>query len=262
MKRFLCIIILVFSLIFLYAKYICVKGFKIYEYEIISSKITKGFDGFKIAHFSDILYQKELDYENTSNIINKINDEKVNMVIYTGDVIKKANTKDINKIGNLFSKIDADYKYAILGDNDNENVKEMLIKSNFIVLNNNYVYVYNKDQTPIKIVDAINFDISLLDNEEDINPSFIIGLLHKPDDFKTLNNYNIDVIFAGHSLGGQIRIPFWGALIKKDGAKIYTDNYYNENNSQMYISYGIGNEKTYLRFLNKPSFNLYRLKSK
>ena len=262
MKRFLCIIILVFSLIFLYAKYICVKGFKIYEYEIISSKITKGFDGFKIAHFSDILYQKELDYENTSNIINKINDEKVNMVIYTGDVIKNANTEDINKIGNLFSKIDADYKYAILGDNDNENVKEMLIKSNFIVLNNNYVYVYNKDQTPIKIVDAINFDISLLDNEEDINPSFIIGLLHKPDDFKTLNNYNIDVIFAGHSLGGQIRIPFWGALIKKDGARIYTDNYYNENNSQMYISYGIGNEKTYLRFLNKPSFNLYRLKSK
>ena len=262
MKRFLCIIILVFSLIFLYAKYICVKGFKIYEYEIISSKITKGFDGFKIAHFSDILYQKELDYENTSNIINKINDEKVNMVIYTGDVIKNANTKDINKIGNLFSKINADYKYAILGDNDNENVKEMLIKSNFIVLNNNYVYVYNKDQTPIKIVDAINFDISLLDNEEDINPSFIIGLLHKPDDFKTLNNYDIDVLFAGHSLGGQIRIPFWGALIKKDGARIYTDNYYNENNSQMYISYGIGNEKTDLRFLNKPSFNLYRLKSK
>ena len=262
MKRFLCIIILVFSLIFLYAKYICVKGFKINEYEIVSSKITKGFDGFKIAHFSDILYQKELDYENTSNIINKINDEKVNMVIYTGDVIKNANTEDINKIGNLFSKIDADYKYAILGDNDNENVKEMLIKSNFIVLNNNYVYVYNKDQTPIKIVDAINFDISLLDNEEDINPSFIIGLLHKPDDFKTLNNYNIDVIFAGHSLGGQIRIPFWGALIKKDGARIYTDNYYNEKNSQMYISYGIGNEKTDLRFLNKPSFNLYRLKSK
>lgn len=262
MKRFLCIIILVFSLIFLYAKYICVKGFKINEYEIVSSKITKGFDGFKIAHFSDILYQKELDYENTSNIINKINDEKVNMVIYTGDVIKNANNEDINKIGNLFSKIDADYKYAILGDNDNENVKEMLIKSNFIVLNNNYVYVYNKDQTPIKIVDAINFDISLLDNEEDINPSFIIGLLHKPDDFKTLNNYDIDVLFAGHSLGGQIRIPFWGALIKKDGARIYTDNYYNENNSQMYISYGIGNEKTYLRFLNKPSFNLYRLKSK
>lgn len=262
MKRFLCIIILVFSLIFLYAKYICVKGFIINEYEIISNKITKGFDGFKIAHFSDILYQKELDYENTLNIINKINDEKVNMVIYTGDVIKNANTEDINKIGNLFSKIDADYKYAILGDNDNDNVKEMLIKSNFIVLNNNYVYVYNKDQTPIKILDAINFDISLLDNEEDINPSFIIGLLHKPDDFKTIRSYDIDVLFAGHSLGGQIRIPFWGALIKKDGARIYTDNYYNENNSQMYISYGIGNEKTDLRFLNKPSFNLYRLKSK
>ncbi|MDD5865392.1 MAG: metallophosphoesterase [bacterium] len=262
MKKFLCIIILFFTLIFLYAKYINVKGYKINEYEIKSSKITNGFNGFKIAHFSDILYQNELDYENTLNIINKINDENVNMVVFTGDVIKNANNNDLNKLGELFNKINADYKYAILGDNDNENIKETLLNNGFTVLNGNYVYVYNKDIDPIKILDANNFDTSLLENEEDINPSFVIGLLHKPDDFQTLKNYNIDVIFAGHSLGGQIRIPFWGAIIKKDGAKIYIDNYYNDNNSQMYVSYGIGTEKTNLRFLNKPSFNLYRLKSK
>ncbi|MGN1379692.1 MAG: metallophosphoesterase [Bacilli bacterium] len=262
MKRFLCVIILLFSLIFLYAKYINVKGFKINEYEIKSSKVTSGFDGFKIAHFSDILYQNELDYENTLNIINKINDENVNMVIFTGDVIKNINNEDLNNFGELFNKINADYKYAILGDNDNEIVKETLTNNGFTVLNNNYIYVYNKDQNPIKIMDVNNFNISLLENEEEIYPSFVIGLLHKPDDFQTLKNYDIDVIFAGHSLGGQIRIPFWGALIKKDGATIYTDNYYNENNSQMYVSYGIGTEKTNLRFLNKPSFNLYRLKSK
>lgn len=262
MKRFLCVIILLFSLIFLYAKYINVKGFKINEYEIKSSKVTSGFDGFKIAHFSDILYQNELDYENTLNIINKINDENVNMVIFTGDIIKNINNEDLNNFGELFNKINADYKYAILGDNDNEIVKETLTNNGFTVLNNNYIYVYNKDQNPIKIMDVNNFNISLLENEEEIYPSFVIGLLHKPDDFQTLKNYDIDVIFAGHSLGGQIRIPFWGALIKKDGATIYTDNYYNENNSQMYVSYGIGTEKTNLRFLNKPSFNLYRLKSK
>ena len=70
------------------------------------------------------------------------------------------------------------------------------------------------------------------------------------------------LILAGHSLGGQIRIPFWGALIKLNGAKKYSDNYYKINDSQMYISYGIGNGNINIRLFNEPSINVYRLIAK
>ena len=66
-----------------------------------------------------------------------------------------------------------------------------------------------------KIMDLNNFDENILTNEEEITPSFTIGLLHKPDEFEKLKNYDIDVIFAGHSLGGQLRLPFWGATLYK-----------------------------------------------
>ena len=80
-----------------------------------------------------------------------------------------------------------------------------------------------------------DFDENILNNEEDITPSFTIGLLHKPDEFEKLKNYDIDVILAGHSLGGQLRLPFWGENIKKDGASVYTNDYYNENNNHQLL---------------------------
>ena len=109
-------------------------------------------------------------------------------------------------------------------------------------------------------MDLNNFDENILNNEEDITPSFTIGLLHKPDEFEKLKNYDIDVIFAGHSLGGQLRLPFWGATLKKDGASIYTNDYYNENNTRLYVSFGIGTNPPHIRTFNKPSINVYRLK--
>lgn len=258
MKRFICIIILFLSLTFLYAKYINVKGIKINEYEIKSEKITQGFNGFKIVHFSDLLY-----YEKSSDIkkiIDSINYQNPNIVVFTGDV--NLNDKNYDNIKDYIKKINADYKYAVLGDHDNEETKNMLLECGFNVLDKNYAYIFNDDINPIKIMDLNNFDESILSNEDDIAPSFVIGLLHKPDEFQNLKKYDIDVIFAGHSLGGQIRLPFWGALIKKDGAKIYSNAYYNENNTKMYISFGIGTEKPHLRLLNKPSINVYRLTSK
>lgn len=262
MKRFICIIILVLVTIFLYASYINVKGYKIYEYEIASNKITEGFDGFKIVHFSDLLYEKNEDIEEIKLIIDNLNRQNANIVVFTGDVVKSnISLEKLNEIGTLFKSINADYKYAIIGDHDNEDIKTMLKNNGFEVLENNYVYVYNKDISPIKIMDLNNFNVDILNNEDEISPSFVIGLLHKPDEFKKIKEYNIDVVFAGHSLGGQIRLPFWGALIKKDGAKIYTNNYYKENDTMMYVCYGVGVEKTPFRTLNKPSFNVYRLKS-
>ena len=71
---------------------------------------------------------------------------------------------------------------------------------------------------------------------------------------------DIDVIFAGHSLGGQLRLPFWGATLKKDGASVYTNDYYNENNTRLYVSFGIGTNPPHIRTFNKPSINVYRLK--
>ena len=109
-------------------------------------------------------------------------------------------------------------------------------------------------------MDLNNFDENILTNEEEITPSFTIGLLHKPDEFEKLKNYDIDVIFAGHSLGGQIRLPYLRGFIKFNGSKKYTEEHYNLDKTDLYVSYGIGTDNIPIRLFNHPSINLYRLR--
>ena len=76
---------------------------------------------------------------------------------------------------------------------------------------------------------------------------------------KDLKQYNIDLFLSGHSHNGQVRIPFIGAVVKPIGAKVYYDEYYQVDETELYISSGIGTSALDFRFLNKPSINLYRL---
>lgn len=261
MKRFLLITILVLFCFYIYAKYINVNGISVKEYEIKNEKIIKEFDGFKIVHFSDVLYKDKNGINELKLAIKNINEQNPDMIVFTGDLIKYA-PKNTQDIVDILKNINADYKYAILGDNDKEESIKILENSGFTILNNNYEYIFNKNNSPLKIIDGNSFNEEMLNNEENISPFYNIVLTHKPDNFSDLKNYDIDLVLAGHSLGGQIRIPFWGALLKKNGAKIYTDDYYNENNSLLYVSFGIGTEKTPLRTFNKPSINVYRLLTK
>ena len=118
----------------------------------------------------------------------------------------------------------------------------------FVVLKEDNEELYYNSTTPILL--------SVKDSEDDL---FNIRILHKPDDIDKINKDNVNVILAGHSLNGQIRIPFHGALIKRYGAKKYTDGYYDMKDYKVYITNGLGTNSPNLRLLNNPSFNLYRL---
>ena len=128
-------------------------------------------------------------------------------------------------------------------------------KIHFCFLHNNtYDYIFKNDIKPILIKDGTYNEDTLLDY------LYSISLIHKPDEFDDINSSNLTL--AGHSLGGQIRLPLYGALIKKKGANKYFDEYYNHDTNIMYVSYGIGVEKTHLRLNNAPSINVYRLIAK
>ena len=69
--------------------------------------------------------------------------------------------------------------------------------------------------------------------------------------------YEIDTVLSGHSLGGIIKIPFYGGLIKMDGAKKYINGYYKNNKTALFISNGLGYYKFNFRLFNTPSINVY-----
>ncbi len=265
MKKFIFIVILLIVLLFLYARYIEPEHYKVNEYTIITSDIPDSFLDLKIVQFSDLLYDKDTDkLDKISKLINK---EDADIVVFTGDLFNNKYTykdSDYNNLKDFLTKIDASlYKYAVIGDNDNKYLnkyKDILYESNFILLDNENTLLFYKDNTPINIVGITNTkDItSLLETEVETNYNLVIT--HKPDLTKYLKEYEIDAILAGHSLGGVINIPYYGGLIKKDGAKTYIDKYYKVGNTQLYVNNGLGYKDINIRLFNSPSINTYRFK--
>ena len=157
------------------------------------------------------------------------------------------------------------YKYAVIGDNDEINkYSEIMNDAQFKILDNESNYIFYKDVNPIKITGLTNLDnvskaISIDDN---LVTTFNLVITHYPDYFETLKNDDIDVMLAGHSLNGLVVLPFYGGIISTEWSKKYKYGSYEENNSKLFISGGIGTPKIEFRLFNKPEINLYSLQKK
>ena len=261
MRKFLIIIILCLVSLFLYGKYIEVNQLKV-NYLEIKGNVPDSFKDLKIVHFSDILYAK--DTKKLDNLVTKINKEKADIIIFSGDLFKKGikyTEEDYNNLRNAFKSLKASlYKIAIYGDNDYDEEKkyqDLLFDANFKLLDDSNMLLFYKDNTPINIIglnDVTKID-ELLNTEIPVNYNLVIT--HKPDNFINLENKSINTVLSGHSLGGIINIPYVGGIIKTEGAKTYLNAYYNINDKELFITNGIGFNKIDFRLFNSPSFNVY-----
>ena len=273
LKFILLFIFLIIVGTILWARFISTKGLKVKEYPVYSKNLTANYDGLKIVHFSDLLYGRTVNKNDMQKIVTKINELKPDILIFTGDLIDK-DTIYKKELGDYLSKtlslLDARlYKIAILGDYDEKKDDYEIIMKNagFNVLNNSSLLVYDKGNTPIYIAgfpnDNIDLDATLNYLTEHENESFFkIFLIHEPDNMTKIKDYAPDLVLSGHSLGGQIKLPFVGAIIPKKGSQKYYHDYYEINQTKLYISSGIGTTNYSFRWFNKPSINLYRLYQK
>ena len=88
-------------------------------------------------------------------------------------------------------------------------------------------------------------------------------MLHEPDIVDSIiSTYPSDLFLAGHSHNGTVRIPIINTpLLKSKNAIKYNQDYYKINNSELYISSGLGTE-TGIRLFCRPSINFFRLSNK
>lgn len=273
--KFLFIILIFFLFIIIYARYIATLGLVTKEYTIIDKEIPTGFDGIKIIHFSDIHYNRAITLKKIENVVTEINSINPDIVVFTGDLLDKDATlsdTDYEKLASTLKKIKAKYgKYAILGNHDYEQSKDSVSKilnnSNFSYLNNDYDIIYDQNGNKIFIggIGSIikndndtNKALNYLSDKSDIDYKII--LIHEPDiTDEIISNYHVNLILAGHSHGGQIRLPLIGSIYTPSYAKKYQDEFYKLNDCNLYISYGIGVSTINYRLWNKPSINFYRI---
>lgn len=262
---------------YFYTEYISTKQIITKEQRINNKKIPDSFNGIKIIQFSDLYYGSTIGEEEIDNLIKEINMRKPDIVIFTGNIIstnEKLNTKEKEKLIKKLDSINANIgKYAVTGKNDDKDIFTTIMnQSNFTILDNQYDLVYSSDNNPILLVGLS----SLVKKERNIENAYkyfkeethngdiyTISIMSETDDIdEILASYKTDLILAGNSLNGEIRFPLIGGVIKQEGSDIYKNPYYRVNDTDIYVSSGIGTITSGVRLFNHPSINLFRLTNK
>lgn len=252
---------------------------KLDKYFIKSTKIPGEFNGYKIAHVSD--FHNTKSERLTKSIITKLVKESPDIIVITGDTIDSRRTridiafdfaKQLTKItgvyyvpGNHESRIKEYglFKEALLNigvkvlENDNLVINKNGEKINLLGIKDP-AFSYESSFDDEKIVKE---EIERLSYNKDL---YTMLLSHRPELLKVYTEEKIDLVFAGHAHGGQIRIPFIGGVIApmQGWFPKVTEGVHKLNNTTMIISRGIGNSLFPFRVNNRPELIIAELKNK
>ena len=91
----------------------------------------------------------------------------------------------------------------------------------------------------------------------------VLLMCHEPDYADTVlthpRGHLVDFIFAGHTHGGQVRLPLVGPLHLPDGGKKYAEGLFRFGRMQLYVNRGIGTVGLPFRLNCPPEITLFTL---
>lgn len=260
-KKILWIVIpiLLFALIaFVSLRYIGNYGIVVKERAIYSNKINDDLHGLKIVHFSDIYYSEYTEMKQIDKLVNRINYTNPDIVIFTGDLISKnyilSHDEEENLVNKLSSINASIGKIAIKGEIDEGSFDSIMDESGFEIYDENEI---NRIFVKNSYFNIANFDENM---SQDFGDDEILNIVltHNPDSIDTiLDKSSPDIILAGHTLNGQVRLPLIGGLFRNSK---YMDDYYEIGKTKVLICGGTGNKKLNIRLFNNPSINFIRLR--
>ncbi|CAM3805870.1 metallophosphoesterase [Aeromicrobium ponti] len=257
-----------------YARDIEPRLLDITNHKISNNAIPQAFDNLKIVQFSDTHLGFHYDLDQLEELIEKINKIRADIIFFTGDLMDEPNKySEANQIPSLLQKIEAPLgKFAIYGNHDHggygsDIYKSIMEEAGFILLlnENRKIEVSGSSIHVIGIDDAMlgRPDIKLaVENIEE--PSYKILLSHAPDLADGAYSFGIQLQLSGHSHGGQIKIPFFGALVKPPYAERYHEGFYEIGSQEpltLYVNRGLGTTRLPFRFLSRPEMTIFTLHS-
>lgn len=278
MMKFLKILMISVSMILLLAGGCVFYGFKIEPYRITSNEYhlsEETSEAVRVVQFSDVHIKEDFTYKNLDKVIDMINKQNPDVVVFTGDLYDNYAKyhDDVNIIEKL-KEIHAKYdKIAIWGNRDYgggavRQYENIMMQAGFTVLKNENWYVTTETNKKVLFTgldDSMLGNVFMPDSTKIYDSDYEILLTHEPDTADTFLEYDYDLVLSGHSHGGQIRIPFFPeinrkAVLSTSLAAKYTGGMYQlGSNTNMYVNTGIGTTHISVRFGVVPEISVFMI---
>ena len=210
----------------------------------------------KIAHLTD-LHTRELGRPER-RLLELLDEEKPDVIVITGDVTNNdGNAADTRA---LLERLHAPLGvWMVRGNWEIWQLKE---SPNALYQSLGIHYLINESQ-PVR---AGLWIVGLDDpraGRPDPNRAYgqvpagmtTITLLHAPAIFQLLAG-RTNLVLAGHTHGGQVRLPFLPPLWLPEASGPYVAGWYERRGTRMYVSRGIGMSVLPIRFLCRPELTI------
>lgn len=248
-------------------------------YTITSDRLPKVFDGYRIAHISD-LHNTEIG-RNNEKLLQILRDAKPDMIAITGDLIDSRNTDLEIALYFVQEAVKIAPCYYVTGNHEARvaqysELKSAMKAAGVTVLEDAEVTITAEGEQLVLLgVNDPSFETDyLLGDSETVMrtklaelhtaDSFTVLLSHRPELFPIYAENKVDLVLSGHAHGGQFRLPFFGGLIAPNQGLFpaYDAGLYTDGNTNMSVSRGIGNSLFPFRVNNRPEVILIQLKTR
>jgi len=228
--------------------------------KLSSNKIHSDSRPIRIVHISDLHCDPIPRLE--EKLPAMIAAQKPDIIAFTGDSINTPSAlpifqkclKKIAKIAPTYvvkGNWDAWY-FQDLNRFTNTGAIELDDKTNKVTIANNNIWLAGLPVGTTKTVKEIMQNVPQSD--------YRIFLFHYPECLEEMSKNNIDLYLAGHTHGGQVALPLYGALITLSATgKRYESGLYHNGKTYLYVNRGIGMEggnAPRVRFCARPEITV------
>lgn len=229
---------------------------------IHTPKLTEA--SFRIVQISDLHCDRALrNEEKAARIIDRL---KPDVIVLTGDYLNDAAGQDLLRI--MLRQLRAPLGvYAVTGNHEVSHFSDLDL---FV-----WTSVRRLEQDTVKLThgaDSITISGLGIDRASagrdllsGLSPErFNVFLFHQSDLVEDVAGLPVDLYLCGHTHGGQVALPFYGALItlSKFGKK-YESGAYRVGDTLLYVNRGLGLEPRpapQVRFLARPEITVFDIR--
>ncbi|QTJ36395.1 metallophosphoesterase [Dolosigranulum pigrum] len=247
-------------------------------YKLTVANLPTDLRGKKIVHISDLNFRANMNNGFVNTILSKIEKQEPDMIVVTGNTIySTVEYLEETPVKEFFESLcQKAPTYVVTGNHDIENIGfdelgQLLVESGAHLLIDDAVYATFKNEQPHEglvlmgfaergdmnnIADPylknIELDAAMIDKPK-------ILLAHHPEYFdKYMEDADKapDLTFSGHTLGGQIVLPYFGGLITTTQGLLPAYDYGlfvadNQPTKRMIVTRGMGNASIPVRLNNR-----------
>jgi len=204
------------------------------------------------CHFSrpyTVCLLSDIHLERRKNVLKKVanvvQEERPDVIVFAGDYFNEVTQDTEKKLISFFKTLEApDGKWGVLGNWDSLSMIPTLEKGDVTILQNekatfsheeNFVTLHGLDYNSSRGMRKFGSELG--------RNHFNILLNHTPDMIPEAADEKFDLYLCGHTHGGQICIPLYGAVItfSKYG-KRFESGRYRIGDMTAYVSRGVGLE--------------------